>query len=279
MKKHSLNIEKKKDFIIKNKSLSEEMVDLYRDLYAAQERAYDSFPEDLNVFLPVKSDAPPFLKIESIKLGKVIIAKLESLLNEIAEIVERTNPGMDFSLMVRSFGNIAEEALVKFLEHDFDYFDERASEYRMDISELIFMIHNVFKPLLVRARTSAGLTVKKEEWLEGTCPFCGYMPDFSKIVESKDNTRRLHCSLCEEEWDFPRLKCHSCGNVEQTSLGFFEYEDNPDYRVYYCDRCRSYIKSIRIPKLKEESGFDLAVEDIVTGFLDSTMMSKDYSRS
>jgi hypothetical protein len=30
--------------------------------------------------------------------------------------------------------------------------------------------------------------------------------------------------------------------------------------------------------LKEEAGYDLAVEDVVTGFLDSTMISKNYNR-
>lgn len=279
MKKHSLNIEKKKDFIIKNGSLPEEMAGFYKDLYTAQEKAYDSFPDDLDDLFPVNSDTHPFLEAESVGLSEEIISSLALLLEEIAEIIGRTNPGMDFSLMISSFSEKAGESLVKFLQHDFDYFDELASEYRLDISELIFMIHNVFKPLLVRARIASGLSVKKDDWLEGSCPFCGYMPDFSKIVESRENTRKLHCSLCEEEWDFPRLKCHSCGNDEQASLGFFEYEDNPDYRVYYCDKCRSYIKSVRIPKLKEESEYDLTVEDIVTGFLDSTMISKNYNRS
>jgi formate dehydrogenase maturation protein FdhE len=277
MKKHSLAIEKKRDFILKHKSLSEEMILFYVKLYAAQEKAYDALPGNIDI-LPLNSSSHPFLQIESITLRAEIIASLSLLLKELADIVSDANPGMSFDVLIKSFGGIAEESFVKFLQHDFDYFEGKASEFRLDISELIFMIHNVFKPLLIKVRISSGLSAKREEWLEKECPFCGYMPDFSKIVESRDNMRKLHCSLCEEEWEFPRLKCYACGNDEQETLGFYEFEDNPDYRIYYCDKCKSYIKSVRIPKLKEEAGYDLAVEDVVTGFLDSTMISKNYNR-
>jgi len=279
MKKHSLSIEKKRDFIKKHNSLPEEMIKFYAKLYTAQEKAYDSFPENLNKLFPLNADTPPFLKIENITLSIDVISSLANLIKEMADIVSGANPGMDFTLLLEGFSMTAEESLIKFLEHDFGYFEEKASVYRLDVSELIFMIHNVYKPLLIKARISTGLSVKRDEWLEKECPFCGYMPDISKLVESKDNMRKLHCSLCEEEWEFPRLKCHACGNDEQDTLGFFEFEDNPDYRVYYCDKCKSYIKSIRIPKLKEEAGYDLAVEDVITGFLDSTMISKNYNRS
>jgi len=279
MKKHSSGIEKKRDFIIKHKSLTEEMISFYVKLYAAQEKAYESLPDDINKLFPLNSGKPPFLQIENATLSTEIVANLSLLLKELSEIVSDSNPGMNFDILIKSFSGIAEESFIKFLQQDFDYFEEKASEYRIDISELIFMIHNVFKPLLVKVRITSGLSVKRDQWLEQDCPFCGYMPDFSKIVEAKDNMRKLHCSLCEEEWEFPRLKCHACGNDDQDTLGYYEFEDNPDYRVYYCDKCKSYIKSIRIPKLKEEAGYDLAVEDVVTGFLDSTMMNKNYSRS
>jgi formate dehydrogenase maturation protein FdhE len=279
MKKHSLSILKKRDFIMKHKSLSEEMINFYTKLYIAQEKAYDGLPENMEDCFPLNSDNLPFLKTESIRLSEEIISTLSLLVNDIAEIVNSANPGMNFKSIVESFRGIAEEALIKFLEHDFDYFDEKASGYRLDISELIFIIHNTFKPLLIKVRINSRVSVNKEDWLKKECPFCGYMPDFSKIVESKDNLRKLHCSFCEDEWEFPRLKCHSCENSDQKTLGFYEFEDNPDYRVYYCDKCKNYIKSVRIPKLNEESGYDLTVEDIATGFLDSTMISKNYNRS
>jgi len=279
MKKHSIGIEKKRDFILKHKSLTDEMIGFYVKLYEAQEKAFDSMPGDIDAFFSLKSDTPPVLKAENITLSDDIIDNLSLLVKDLADIVSEANPGMSFDSLTGAFSGVAEEFLVKFIQHDFDFFEEKASEYRLDFSELIFILHNVFKPLIIKVRICAGISLKTEDWMEGECPFCGYLPDFSKIVESKNNTRKMHCSLCENEWEFPRLKCHACGNDEQGSLGFFEFEDNPDYRVYYCDKCRTYIKSIRIPKLKEESGYDLAVEDVITGFLDSTMISKNYNRS
>ncbi len=278
MKKHSISIQKKRDFITKHRSLSEGMVVFYTKLFSAQENTFDTLPGNpLNISASAK-DSLPYINPESVRFEAAVVEELVLLLDSISGIIKETNPGMDFSLLTSSFKDIACEALTKFLLHDFDYFDRMASGFRLDLSELVFMLHNVFKPLMIRSRLGADFRLSREEWLENHCPFCGYMPDFSMIVESNDNVRKLHCSLCECEWEFPRLQCHSCGTVDQASLGFFEYEDDPDYRVYYCDTCRSYIKSIRIPRLKEESSVDLAVEDVITGFLDATMMEKNYNR-
>lgn len=278
MKKHSEYIEKKSDFIKKHDSLSDDLFSFYKEIFTAQEKAFGKLQDNSGGGLPVRNDNPPFLKPESINLSEEIISILKDLIDEISGIVVKTNPGMDFTALTDAFTDMAEESAVKLLSHDYDFFEKRATDMKLDISELLFMIHNTLKPLLVKWRVDAGLTADKEEWAEGRCPFCGYLPDFSKIIESKENMRKLHCSLCEEEWEFPRLKCHSCGTDEQESLGYYEFEDDAGYRVYYCDQCKSYIKSLSIPKLREDSGFDLAVEDVITGFLDSTMMSKGYSR-
>lgn len=279
MKKHSISIQKKRDFIAKHRSLPENVVVFYTKLFTAQESSFDILQQKEFKVSASGENSYPFIEPDNLRLEDDVVGELAALLDKISEIIIENNPGMDFSLLAASFKDVAGEALVKFLQHDFDYFESKASVFRLDVSELIFMLHNVFRPLMNRARLAADFKVNREEWLEGYCPFCGYIPDFAKIVESKDNMRKLHCSLCEFEWEFPRLQCHSCGTDDQSVLGFFEYEDDPDYRIYYCDSCRSYIKSIRIPKLKEESSADLAVEDVITGFLDATMMEKNYNRS
>ncbi len=279
MKSHSIYFENKNDFISKNKSLSDEHVAFYKSLFSAQEKASGMFPENIKDQFPVNPAAVPFLQADDIRLNDEILDTLSLLLDDITESIVQINPGLDFNLLKKSFSSSAQDMIRHLVKKDYDYFTALGMEWRIDTTELLFVIHNVFKPLLVKARIEANLSIDKENWQEGECPFCGYLPDFSKLVESKNNLRKLHCSLCENEWEFPRLKCHSCGTDEQTMLGFFEYEDNPEYRVYYCDKCRNYLKAIHIPKLRDESGFDLAVEDIITGFLDSTMMNKNYNRS
>jgi len=279
MNRHSLNMEKRREFINKHKSLPEDLFDFYKKLFDAQESAYEKLPDNMTDFLPVNTDFPPYLIKEKIKLSDEIVGQLEVLLGDIIEIVSRVNPGMDFSSLKEAFNEFAGEAVVKLLLHDFQYFENKAAELRLDLPELLFMIHNVFKPFLVKGREEAPSVPDKEDWLKGNCPYCGYMPGFSKIVESGENKRVLHCSLCECEWAFPRMQCHICGNTDHDTLGFFEYEDAPDYRAYYCDKCRNYIKSVRIPKMREEAGYDLTVEDIITGFIDSTMIGKEYNRN
>jgi len=277
MKNHSEYLNKKKDFIRENSSLSENFFTFYTGLFELQQKAYDALGELSLSFESCGKDNLPFLKIEHLKLDSKILDVLNILALDISSEIKKTNPGMDFSAFESSFVTDATDLLKSLLAKDYSYFELKEKAYKLDISEILFMVHNIFKPLMIKAAENANLKIEKEDWLRGDCPFCGYLPDFSKIVESVDNKRKLHCSLCESEWEFPRLQCHVCGNDNQETLGYYEYEGT-DYRIYYCEHCKSYIKALKIPKLKEESNIDLAVEDIVTGFLDSSMMQKGYVR-
>ncbi len=278
MKKHSEYLISKKDSIIKNGSMTAELFKFYSGIFTAQEE-FAAHCGDLSRYSEnFKKETFPVLDTDSIVLEEETKVQLSDLMVRLADLISGVNPGMDFSELKKNFTADADNFLRALLNQDYTLLEKKGVENRLALDEFIFVIHNVFKPFMTALRITTDIKPGKEEWLESSCFFCGYLPDMSKIVESKENQRHLHCSICENEWEFPRLVCPACGCSDQSKHGFFEYEENNIYRAYYCDECKHYIKSVRIPKLKEESTFDLSVEDIITNFLDAGMIEKGYKR-
>ena len=278
MQNHIEYLNLKKDSLLKSGIMTPELIGFYTEIFLAQEDFRLKTGELAEYSGNCKTDIFPVLIPDDIVIDDHIKARLLKLVEKLTEIISCTNTGMDFSLFTGKFSDDADLLLAGLLKQDYALLEKKGLESHLALDEFIFLVHNTFKPFLVSLREKFAVKPEKGEWLESNCPFCGYLPDMSKIVESKENQRHLHCAICENEWEFPRLVCPACGCGDQSKHGFFEFEDNNIYRVYYCDECRHYIKSIRIPKLKEESGFDLAVEDIITGFLDASMFEKGYKR-
>ena len=278
MKKHSEYLNKKKDSVIEQGSMTEELFNFYSEIFLAQEE-FSSLCGDFHEYKAnYRPDMLPVLDVNTLVLREETTPLLYDLLVKLTDLISKLNPGMDFSELRKNFKADADKLLKGLLGQDYAYLEKKGVENRLALDEFIFVIHNVFKPFMTGLRKVSDIKPEKEAWLESSCSFCGYLPDMSKIVESKENQRHLHCAICENEWEFPRLVCPACGCNDQTKHGFFEYEENNLYRIYYCDECKHYIKSVRIPKLKEESAYDLAVEDIITNFLDAGMIEKGYKR-
>jgi len=278
MTKHSEYLNKKKDAVLKDGSLTKELFDFYMEIFLAQEDFISKSGELSEYAEYFKNGFFPVLAVEDLVLSDKTKSLLSDLLIKLTGIISSVNQGMDFSHLKENFKDNADVLLSGLLKQDYDFLEKKGKDSRLALDEFIFVIHNVFRPFMAALKNISQAGPEREEWMESTCPFCGYLPDMSKIVESKENQRHLHCAVCENDWEFPRLVCPVCGCNEQDKHGFFEYEDNNIYRVYYCDECRHYIKNVRIPKLKEESGFDLTVEDIITSFLDAAMIDKGYKR-
>jgi FdhE protein len=85
-----------------------------------------------------------------------------------------------------------------------------------------------------------------EPWRTGYCPVCGSSPGLSML---KGEGERYHvCSFCWHEWLTPRIYCPFCDNTDSSQLHYFFSDEEPEYRVDGCDRCRRYIKTIDLRK-------------------------------
>jgi len=85
-----------------------------------------------------------------------------------------------------------------------------------------------------------------EPWRTGYCPICGSSPGLSML--KGEGERSYVCSFCWHEWLTPRIYCPFCDNTDSSQLHYFFSDEEPEYRVDGCDRCRRYIKTIDLRK-------------------------------
>jgi transcription elongation factor Elf1 len=132
--------------------------------------------------------------------------------------------------------------------------------------------HATLKPYLVSyAKAFSGL-INNERWRRNTCPVCGGKPDFSYLDREK-SSRWLVCSRCDTSWLFQRIECPFCGNQEQTDLTIFSDEDGL-YRLYACDKCHKYIKTIDLRATNKHIMFP--AERVLTLAMDVQAQAEGY---
>lgn len=279
---HTEQLNQYKDVVIKNATLSEDLFSFYHSLFSLQ---YDTMQHLTSIItdtkLIVDTTRYPMIHPHNMQLTEEVVVCIKKLFKDIATLITQSQPGYSFDTLLAHIDQKPElykEIIVSLLLKDSN-FEAIALDNKIETDELIFLTINVYKPLFVVLKNAA-LPEKTDfpEHSEAWCPFCGFLPDMAKIVESKNNKRLLHCALCECEWEYTRVKCVACGNENTDTLGYYSYQPDEKYRFDYCDECKTYIKTLRIAKQYDESQCDLAVENIVTTFLDASALKMGYIR-
>jgi FdhE protein len=167
------------------------------------------------------------------------------------------------------------EFIRKTLFQGSDYLREISKKTGIGESTLEFMALTLARPLFELAASDMKAMLAEYPWWQNCCPACGG-PPFMARIRREDGMRILRCSLCAIEWKFARVKCPFCNNEDQKSLKFFYYLETSPYRLYVCERCKRYIKSVDERKTDQSGIIDLAVEDISTLYLDVLARDKGY---
>ena len=266
---------------IDDETFSDSFVNFYNEIYDYQKENYDKY-SDTSFDLKFIKNEPPLIDINNFSLPDAIQSILISALKSILEIIKTSNPGMSFESLSNHIvdnNQLAVDYIKQLLKGDTEELNKSAIHNKIGYEEFIFVLINWVKPLFVHMMDKYSREIVQEEWLQSDCPFCGYYPDMAMLVDSQEGKRFLHCSLCEMIWEYKRISCTICGNEDHTIMGYFVTEDKETpYRIDYCDNCKGYIKTIRIPKLRDPSEFDLTVENILTANLDNSAIHKEYSR-
>lgn len=147
-----------------------------------------------------------------------------------------------------------------------------AEEAGLDDSLFQFVLNNTLHPFLRRYAAMLGPMVNSETWYRPYCPICGGEPDFAALAKPH-GARRLLCSRCDFEWPYRRSSCPFCGNDNPDQYLYTPSEDGV-YRLYFCDRCRRYLKVIDLRELVEEPS--LPVERILTLPMDLAARQEGY---
>jgi FdhE protein len=143
----------------------------------------------------------------------------------------------------------------------------------IDQDVLVGMISAAVKPFLTTfARTLSG-HVNQQSWRRGYCPICGGSPDFAFLDEER-GARWLVCSQCDTRWLFQRLECPYCGTQDQNSLAYLT-DDQELYRLYTCERCKRYLKTIDLRHSKKQLA--ISMERLLTMNIDSQARRAGYS--
>lgn len=104
--------------------------------------------------------------------------------------------------------------------------------------------------LQAAAERLADMVTPPEKYESGTCPFCANEPMMGVMrPEGLGAKRSLLCSMCATEWNFPRIKCPSCGEDRNDQLPVYTPEELDYVRVDACETCHAYVKTVDLSKM------------------------------
>ena len=140
-----------------------------------------------------------------------------------------------------------------------DTFRKLARDLETPLFGLLMLGRLLAAPFFRTARRRAEGLVRREEF-SGRCPVC-HQPATQSKLRLDDGRRVLGCSLCDEEWLFPRITCPFCGTKEQSHFQVV-YLDDDDLRwIATCDACHRYVKCIDQRKLGDGTPFSFFAEE------------------
>lgn len=149
-----------------------------------------------------------------------------------------------------------------------------AKERGLDVELLVAIVSAVTRPFLEAYAAALSEKVDQAAWGRRYCPVCGGKPDFAYLHED-DGARWLVCSRCDSRWRFSRVGCPHCGNDKQDDLSYFAERDGPSkYRLYVCERCRRYIKTVDLRQAGSRVSFPL--ERLATRAMDRQAVEEGY---
>jgi FdhE protein len=150
--------------------------------------------------------------------------------------------------------------------------DKDQGEQDGDVALAQLAVDLALKPYLEWAAGQVLPLVDLECWKRRYCPVCGGAPDLA-FLEEEAGTRYLLCSRCSSQWVYRRIGCPFCGTHDHTKLSYYLGEDEV-YRLYVCQACRRYLKTIDLRKAGRRVLFP--VERVTTVGMDVAAQQEGY---
>lgn len=131
-----------------------------------------------------------------------------------------------------------------------------------------FLLNNALHPFLSAVARACQSCVDDEAWYRGRCPICGGETDFAALGKETGAVRLL-CTRCDFEWSSHRSICPFCG-----TRGTLGYVPSGAYRLYTCENCRRYLKTIDLREMARS--VNLPAERILTVGMDIAARNDGY---
>ncbi len=262
----------------KNEILHPQLVDLYNDLFAL------SIPDEAVSFPPLGADVReqwgngvPLMRCAVPKIAPDVFFELMSRTSEImkkhqAEQIADIERVLE--AMPRETGARA-EFIDGVLRRDSEMIEELVDAHKLQVEVVSFLVSQTLRPFMRLMTRKLSAEFDYDAWHRGTCPVCGGNPTMAYLSKAVGR-RRLYCSLCECEWFFHRIGCPYCGNTEGSKIKYFTVDNEKRYRVYVCEECKGYIKTVdqSVSALGEKPAMFL--EDVRTLHLDLVAMREGF---
>jgi len=226
------------------------ILDFYKQIFIAQEDSKDKIQinqiQISEKMLSIKAEENfPLINMSEFaidaKASKILLIKICGITKESsgnmassAQAILKAIDAEEFDFDSLFFG---------LLEEDDSIFEKTAKKHDIKKDDLAFIVYNTIKPSLsLCAKQLSTYLDKDKPWGKGYCPICGSPPGLSMF--QGEGERFLLCAFCWHKWSSRRLYCPFCDNTDTKTLNYFFSEDEKEYRVDLCDKCKKYIKSI-----------------------------------
>ncbi len=255
------------------------MLEFYQAVFVAQEESkknIDIAPIQISdELLEIKSGRdlplidPAGFMIDTEAAGKLCLA--------ICDIAKTANPHLAQSaqklLDAINRGIDLTSAFTHLLQANHAQIDRTAKQLDIEYNVLIFFLYNSINPCLRLGAEQLSVYLERQDpWQQGYCPICGSPPVLSVLED--EGQRFLICSFCWHTWSAKRGLCPFCDQHDKTSIGYFFSEEEKEYRVYTCDTCKKYTKTI--DTVKADRLIYPPLEQLVTLHLDMQASQKGY---
>ncbi len=215
----------------------------------------------------IDRDRLPYDKPAALDLLQAICEKAAAATAELAAGAATIKAGLENRSAAIARG------LDMFMTNDMQGIRNLSAELSMDESILGFFLYHCTWPSVARqAVLVKDIFETGVQWDHGYCPVCGDSPGLAFLTEN--GGRILVCRFCRHQWPCKRIHCPSCGNTDSESISYFFSEEEQTYRVYTCDTCKKYIKTIDLRRLTRP--FYPPLESIVTTHLDLQAQEMGY---
>jgi len=145
----------------------------------------------------------------------------------------------------------------------------------LTIGMLKFLSVHTLRPSLRECSLEIAQQWHLDEWQRGYCPICGGWPTMAKFF-NENGARKLYCPFCETEWRYQRIGCPICQNQNSFFLSLAGIKGYEQYRIYVCDHCKSYLKTV---DERQTGTIDLFCADIATREIDELVIKEGYRLS
>ncbi len=226
------------------------------------------------------SSGIPWLDKQAIYLEETIIQSGFGELFSIFEKYPQQYPSETIDKLKKSFDKselLSKEFIQKFISADKDYFNQLSKDTEIEFSILIYIARTLVFPFLKEYGElfKQQLTKVNSIWFRPFCPLCGNMPAMARL-EKEVGQRYLWCTVCHQDWQFNRLQCPHCTNDDQKSIRYFYDENKSQYRVYVCEKCKHYIKTVDERTMAKNQQANMFLEDLITHYLDELALKQGY---